>query len=137
MNALRAFLFRHYVVAMLAVAAALAVKAIIPTGYMLGEPSGTRTITVMLCADQNASAMKIVLPTGDAGQSRSDTSHKAKDSPCAFGALAAAGLSGADETLLAVALEHVIALGFAPITAPVLQGFFLLRPPLRGPPTLS
>ena len=39
--------------------------------------------------------------------------------------------------LLAVTLEHVIALGFAPVTVPVLQGFFLLRPPLRGPPTLS
>ena len=137
MNALRTLLHRRHALAMLVIVVALAVKAIVPAGYMLGEPSGTRTITVMLCADQNASAMKIVLPTGDTSQSHGDTSHKAKDSPCAFGALAAAGLSGADPALLAVALEHVIALGFAPVTMPVLQGFFLLRPPLRGPPTLS
>ena len=89
MNALRTLLHRRHALAMLVIVVALAVKAIVPAGYMLGEPSGTRTITVMLCADQNASAMKIVLPTGDTSQSHGDTSHKAKDSPCAFGALAA------------------------------------------------
>ena len=119
---------------MLIVAFALAIKAVVPTGYMLGSMVGARTISVMLCADQNAESVRIAIP---ANGSQDEGDHKARDSSCAFSALSFGAVGGADAPLLSAALDHIIALGFAPVATPVLQGFFRLRPPLRGPPLLS
>lgn len=119
---------------MLIVAFALTIKAVVPTGYMLGSMVGARTISVMLCADQNAESVRIAIP---ADGSQDEDHHKAKDGSCAFSALSFGAVGGADALLLSAVLDHIIALGFAPVTTPVLQGFFHLRPPLRGPPLLS
>ncbi len=45
-----------------------------------------------------------------------------------------ASLAGADALLLAAALAFILALGFAPATAPRPRRAVWLRPPLRGPP---
>jgi len=121
---------------MFLIALALMAKALVPAGYMIDSDDGARTITVQLCADTAASSTTITIPiAGDTGGQGKH--HKAAESPCAFTALSDSSLAGADPLLLAEALHHIIALGFAPVNAPTLQGAFHLRPPLRGPPALS
>lgn len=119
---------------MLLIAAALFVRAIIPAGYMPSDE--TRSFSIMLCADQNAASVRIDIPV-DTTSSQHDKNQSPSDHPCAFGGLSAASLSGADAVLLDSAIAHIIALGVAPVATPVLQGFFHLRPPLRGPPSFS
>lgn len=134
MTAVRALMNGRPVMAMLLVLLALLARALVPAGYMPAE--GSRSFTVMLCNDSNAQAIRIAIPVDAQGKDEGKGKGSHADSPCAFGALAGASLGGADAPLLAVALEHILALGFLPVTAPVLQGVFHLRPPLRGPPSL-
>ncbi|MGD9812579.1 MAG: hypothetical protein AB7U35_14810, partial [Sphingobium sp.] len=91
MISLRALLFRNAVLAMLMIGAALAVRALVPAGYM--PAPGSRTFTVMLCADQNATAIRIAIPMDTPGAPDGKSHHG--DSPCAFGSLAGASLGGA------------------------------------------
>lgn len=135
MSLWRALLLRNVSLTLSLVLAALFVRAIIPAGYM--PSSQSRSFTVMLCADQNATSMRITIPVDGSSVPHDGKSDHGSDSLCSFGGLAMGADSGADAALLAIALDHVIALGFAPVDAPVLQGLFYLRPPLRGPPSRS
>ena len=133
---IRALLHTRHATAMFLIALALMAKALVPPGYMLGSNEGARTITVQLCADTAASSTTITIPI--AGETDGQGKHhKAAESPCAFTALSDASLASVSPVLLADALEYIITLGFAPVSVPALQGFFHLRPPLRGPPALS
>ncbi|WP_206238710.1 hypothetical protein [Novosphingobium terrae] len=132
MTALRAFFLHHRRVAALLIALTLAMKALVPAGFMLGSDS--RVLTVQICADALGQQVtqKIVLPSSHSGEDKAKS-----DSPCHFTALGHAMLGGADPLLLAVALAFVLALGFAPVLAPAPRRIAFLRPPLRGPPALS
>lgn len=118
---------------MLIVALALCVKAIVPTGYMVG--GGERTLVVQLCSDGLGKAMmtRIAIPMAPASEQQPHE-QGGDDSPCAFGALSLGALAGADAPLLADAALFIIARGFAPVVALPLERLFHLRPPLRGPP---
>jgi hypothetical protein len=127
MSALRAFLFRHRLLALWLVAAALCVKMVVPAGFMVS--SDAKVLTIRICADSmgNDGIAKVAVPmTGTAG--------KSAKGECAFGALSMAMAAGADPALLALALAFILLLGFAPVPAPRLQRLARLRPPLRGPP---
>ncbi|RVU05815.1 hypothetical protein EOE18_07500 [Novosphingobium umbonatum] len=127
MGTLRAFLLAHRPLAALLVALALCVKALVPTGYMLG--TDTRTITVQICADSLGRQIikQIEIGHKDSQKAKPDTS-------CAFSGLHHAAMGGADPILLALALLFILALGFAPWHAPLHKRLAYLRPPLRGPP---
>jgi hypothetical protein len=132
MQLLRAFFLHHRRMAALLIALALAMKALVPAGFMLGHDS--RVITVQICADALGQQItqKIVLPSSHSGDDKAKS-----DSPCHFTALGHAMLGGADPVLLALALVFILALGFAPVLAPAPRRIAFLRPPLRGPPILS
>ncbi len=132
MQLLRAFFLHHRRMAALLIALALAMKALVPAGFMLGHDS--RVITVQICADALGQQItqKIVLPSSHSGDDKAKS-----DSPCHFSALGHAMLGGADPVLLALALVFILALGFAPVLAPAPRRIAFLRPPLRGPPALS
>jgi hypothetical protein len=132
MQLLRAFFLHHRRMAALLIALALAMKALVPAGFMLGNDS--RVITVQICADALGQQItqKIVLPSSHSGDDKAKS-----DSPCHFTALGHAMLGGADPVLLALALVFILALGFAPVLAPAPRRIAFLRPPLRGPPALS
>ncbi|WP_343610255.1 hypothetical protein [Novosphingobium sp.] len=132
MQLLRAFFLHHRRMAALLIALALAMKALVPAGFMLGHDS--RVITVQICADALGQQItqKIVLPSSHSGDDKAKS-----DSPCHFTALGHAMLGGADPLLLALALVFILALGFAPALAPAPRRIAFLRPPLRGPPVLS
>lgn len=133
MHAFRAFFLHHRRMAALLIALALAMKALVPAGFMLG--ADRHVLTVQICADTlgHQITQTITLPsTGHPAEEKAKS-----DSPCHFSALGHAMLGGADPALLVLALAFILALGFAPAPIPAPRRIAFLRPPLRGPPALS
>lgn len=132
MGQLRHWIARHRSLAALAVCAALALRVLVPAGYMIGSAPG-QTITVQLCDGMTKATVEIALP----GKTDNDGSsgHQAKEMPCAFAGLSAPGLTGADPALLADAVAAIVAGGvFTPAPLNLAGASAYLRPPLRGPP---
>jgi hypothetical protein len=137
MTRFRALTRRHARLALGLVALALAMKALVPAGFMLSA-AGDRFLTVTICADASgvAKQVRIAIPAkGEAGSDHSEAADKSQ--PCAFAGLGHAALGGADPVLLAAALAFILLIGFAPLRAPPTRDIPFLRPPLRGPPSLS
>jgi hypothetical protein len=130
MNPFRALILRHCVLAVLGVMAALSMKMVVPTGFMIGNE--TRVLTVQICdeAFTGYPVKQLVIPMKDGG----GESGKHGKGDCPFTALSMASLTGADAALLALALVFILALGFAPLQTHSAKPFLHLRPPLRGPP---
>lgn len=130
---MRAFFLKHRSMALMLVLVALCMKALVPTGYMVG--SSSKTLSIEFCSDglTQTAAKQIVIPMKDDAD-RSSGEHDGAKGDCAFSALSMASLGGAQPDLLADALVFIQATGFAPQPAPALQSSFDLRPPLRGPP---
>lgn len=85
MRALRRILLHNPALAVMLLALALAVRALVPAGYMAtGEG---RSITVTLCADASGTPQQIVVPLEDHGAGKDSPD---KHQPCAFAAMAAA-----------------------------------------------
>lgn len=134
---LRALVRDHARLTLVLLAVVLAVKALVPSGYMLAA-GGERFLTVTICADASGAAkqMKIALPgKGDAGGEHGEGN--AADQPCAFAGHAHGMLGGADPVLLAAALVFILLLGRAPFPVLPLRNIPFLRPQLRGPPLLT
>jgi len=131
---LRALIRQHQHVAMLIMALTLCVKALVPTGYMVGA-GATKFLTVQICSDglQTHQVTQIAIPI-HGGSKDGHTEQGTGDSPCAFSALSMASLGGADAPLLALALVFILALGLVTTVPAQLGRIFYLRPPLRGPP---
>jgi hypothetical protein len=134
---LRAFTCSHVRLSLALLALVLAVKALVPAGFMV-TPGGERFLTVMICADSTgvAQQVQIAIPAKDGAASDHPESGD-KDQPCAFAGLGLSALGGADPVLLAAALAFILLIGFAPLRAPPARDIPFLRPPLRGPPSLS
>lgn len=135
MIALRAFLLRHSTLALGLVALALAMKALLPAGYMPG--GDTRSFTIQLCSEgidgRHDLVRQITVPASDAVE-KAAAGHAKAQGTCPFGALGHALLGGADPVLLAAALAFILALGFAPVAVPAPRRRAHAWPPLRGPP---
>lgn len=132
MFSLRAFFRDHLGLYALVIALALAMKILVPAGYMPGEQA--KTFTVQICADAQGQHLTQQIAIPMKGDSNDSQGKHASDSVCSFTALAMGSLSGADIVLLAVALAFILATGFTPTTPPRLERIFHIRPPLRGPP---
>lgn len=133
MGWMRTFLNDHRKLALLLVALTLAMKVMIPTGYMIGSQG--KVLTVQICADGSGEHLtkQIVIPVE--GKSSSDHGNQGKaDQTCPFAGLSMASLGSVDPALLLIALAFILALGFAPTRAPHPKSASYLRPPLRGPP---
>lgn len=137
MPSLRALTHSYARLTLALVVLALAVKALVPAGYMISS-TGERFLTVTICADASGTPkqMRIAIPMKDGGKSNhSQAADKAQ--PCAFSGLGHAALGGTDPMLLAAALAFILLVGLAPLRAPPARDIPFLRPPLRGPPSLS
>lgn len=137
MTRLRALPHRYAQLTLMLLAIALAVKALVPAGYMI-SPAGDRFLTVTICADASDTPkqMRLAIPgKNETGDDHSETA--AKSEPCAFSGLGHTALGGADPILLAAALAFILFVGFAPLREPPARDLAFLRPPLRGPPSLS
>lgn len=129
MRGLRTFLLHNRGLAVLLVVLALAMKALVPAGYMVGTSS--RSLTILVCADGSGtlSAVKVNLPQ-DRDQSAAAKDHK----PCTFSGHGAASLGGADPIQLALALAFVLALGFRSLPPRRVKPTRHVLPPSCGPP---
>ena len=108
----------------------LAMKLIVPVGFMPSVTDGRFTFSI--CS--GAGPMVMAMPGMDHGKSSEPGQAGKSEPPCAFSGLAAPALAAADAVLLAIALLFVMALGMravAPRHAPATPH---LRPFLRGPP---
>lgn len=133
MHSLRALIRNHRHVALAILALAFAVKALIPTGFMVA-PAANTVLTISICADASGTAheMQVIVPGKGGG---SDAGKK--QGTCAFSGLAKAAASGTDAFLLALAFAFILVLGRAPAPRPPFSAIAHLRPPLRGPPTAT
>jgi hypothetical protein len=137
MARLRALIRDHARLTLVLLALALAVKAVIPAGFMLSS-GGERFLTVTVCSDATGVPRQMQIALPDKNEAKADHAEAAdKGAPCAFAGLGHALLGGADPVLLAGALAFILLIGLAPLTAPRLRGVPYLRPPLRGQPQLS
>jgi hypothetical protein len=140
MATLRTFLLTRRWLAFGLVALTLAVRALVPAGFMPGGAGASgQMLAISICADASGSAsqsQQILIPV------KSDPGHAAREGEvgkgqCAFSALAFAALDGADAPLLAAALAFVLAIGLAPARPLRLARIAGLRPPLGGPPATA
>ncbi len=137
MNRLRALIRDHARLTLVLLALALAVKAAVPTGFMLSA-GGDRFLTVTICSDASGTPkqMQIAIPgKQDSGGDHPDAANKATH--CAFSGLGHSSLGGADPLLLAAALTFILLIGLAPLPAPPRRELPFLRPQLRGPPAAA
>ncbi len=139
MNVVRRLILAHRYLAVMLCLATLALRLVIPTGYMISGEHGRFAIT--LCsgvAPQDPSAMMDMpgmhdMGSGDAHHGKSKD-HGKPEMPCAFSALSAQALGGADLVLLVAALAAVAAMALRVSPRSIVAAPAYLRPPLRGPP---
>lgn len=134
MGAWRALLKEHRWLALWLIAAALAVKALVPAGYMLAD-SGRKTLTMAICDGTGPAAMTIDVPM-DPDHAKAPDGGK-QDGGCAYAGLGHAMLGGADPVLLLAAIAFLLALGFAPAATPTVRRRAFALPPAQGPPNLA
>ena len=134
MKRIRTFLQSNIGVATLILALALAMKAFVPAGYMVGS-TAAKTLSVMVCDGQGNDTVKQIAVGGRSDGGANDHSKAAKE--CPFTALSMHSLSGTDPVLLVLALAFILALGFVPVPPIRIERRAFLTPPLRGPPVLS
>ncbi len=123
---------RH--VAALICAAALLLKLLVPTGYMIGSDHGAVAITI--CTGMTPATGMADMPGmhGNAADHGRSKDHGKAEQPCAFAGLSAAMTGAVDPIQLAELIAFVMAIGLVGVLLPTPAGPAFLRPPLRGPP---
>lgn len=114
------------------IALALAVRVIVPAGFMPAEQAGR--IVVMVCTGMGPQQVAIDVP-GLPG--KQDGASRVAGQPCAFAGLGLDLMPGADPVLLIAALAFILALGFVAVAAVRVARVRQLWPPMRGPPVFS
>lgn len=145
MTAIRRLSLKHRPFALWLVLMVLAVKLLVPAGFMVGVVDGR--VGLQICSGfgpvvaapmmaHHAMATGTMSEHADGGHGKAD-GHSAVDMPCPFAALAHGVAMPVDPLLLAMALAFVMALGVAAVRRAVPRSQPFLRPPLRGPPLLA
>lgn len=133
MKGIRTLLQRHRALAGLAMAFVLAVRLLMPSGFMLAPDA--RVLTVVICTGVvgEHQMAQLVIP-----QTEQKSGHDAgKSDPCPYSGLSMAATAGADVPLLAAALAFILALGFAAVAAISVGRTLYLRPPSHAPPVVA
>lgn len=118
----------------LLVACSLAVRLIVPAGFMPALDGGR--ITLQICSGMASTETMATMPTMHHG--KSDLPAKSRiETPCAFAGMGVAALGTVDPVLLlaAVLFAFLIASRAVSQVLPAPPG--RLRPPLRAPPLIS
>lgn len=155
MGELRTFLRARYLLAAGLIAFALAMKVLVPAGYMLNHSAAGSVLTICPNANPGMNLDREPVPhsahhADHASQHVDGMSHDVHnqgdehgkqgghgaDNTCPYSLMPIASLSGADGVQLAIALIFILALGYAAVASPRLTLIPFLRPPLRGPPEL-
>jgi hypothetical protein len=132
---------RH--LAVLICAAALALKLLVPAGYMIDRSHGRLTITI--CTSSTQPLVAAAMPTMDHampdhdGMDHGRTDHGKGDTgraemPCLFSSLSAAVTQATDPIQIAALIAFVMTSGIVAVVPSARPAPAHLRPPLRGPP---
>lgn len=108
-------------------------KVLVPAGYMPSVSAGS--ITIELCSGYGPQKM-VAAMSGMTHHPEKKGEHGKAEIPCAFAALSAPSLAGADPLLLALAIAFIVATVFRIGRPTAVSTPAFLRPPLRGPPSL-
>jgi hypothetical protein len=153
-RSLRSFCYRHIRIAALVIVAALALKALIPAGYMIASADG---FAIVPCPTEfgpaaasgpapatphdhhamvgHSAAMHHVMADPAPAPAKSDHGgHAAAQQACSYAILSLALLPGADPIQLAAALAFVLALWLVFSSSLRQLSPARLRPPSRAPP---
>lgn len=134
MLAFRTLLAQRPVPLLLLCVAALLLRLLVPTGYMVSSDQGQ--LSVVICSGVEARTVTMNMPgmQGDMPDHGNSTDHGTVELPCAFSGLSTPALSATDAVQLAALIAFVIATGAAGVVLPPPATRPYLRPPLRGPP---
>lgn len=132
MHAIRAFFRRHPRVAALVLTAALALRVLVPGGYMPTVTPGGLTVQVCTGAADGPGAMTIAVPGLQHHEQPGDVAH----GKCAYADLAQAMAGGPDLAMIAATLIFALRQALRPLRAPTIRRAAFVRPPLRGPPAI-
>ena len=136
-------LLAHRRLAVLICTAALMMKLLVPTGFMIAVDDGRLAIVVCpVTAPPEHGGGPMAMggdhaAMADHGTSERDEApgdHGKPELPCAFAGLSAASLAAVDPIQLAALVAFVLGMGLAALPLPPLPRRQHLRPPLRGPP---
>ena len=131
----RRLLAQRYLAALIC-AAALLLKLLVPTGYMIGDDHGRFAITI--CTGMVPATVMMDMPGmhGDAANHGNSKDHGKAEQPCAFAGLSAAMTGAIDPIQLADLIAFIMAIGMVGVLLSTPAGPAFLRPPLRGPPAI-
>lgn len=140
MVSIRSFWRSHALAAALIVLAALLVRSVVPSGYMIARDARGAHTALCLGAsgaptrDSEALAairkVEAIIAQNKAGQDPVQDASQV----CPYAVLSLGALPAVDPIQLAAAIVFVLALGFTLQHALVLQRPGFLKPPMRGPP---
>jgi hypothetical protein len=135
-QAFRRLVLTHRHLAALICVAALALRVLIPTGYMVSSDHGRIAITLCSGVVEQQPTMTMDMPGMDHAMPEhgKPKEHSKTEMPCAFSSLSAQALGGADSILLVAALAFVAAMALYAVPRTSIPAAPHLRPPLRGPP---
>ncbi len=131
-------LVRHYLnsyprlVGMFLVAV-LALKLLVPTGYMIAPDS--KSFTVQICTGMGMVEKTVTVSVDSHSSEKSD--RQASDKPCSFAGFAQLVLSAADPVLLIAALLFIMITALHVQSVSRVSARSRLRPPLRAPPAIA
>ncbi|MEO9130161.1 MAG: DUF2946 family protein [Sphingomonas sp.] len=127
---------RYRGLAVVLLVCALAMRMLVPSGFMPIFSGGA--ITIELCSgyEPQPMAMAMAMPGMTHHDGKKDQPGKA-EMPCAFSLLAASSLAAADPIQLAIFVVFVMALGSIAAQPIAIDVPSRLRPPLRAPPHIA
>lgn len=134
MLALRRLVLAHRPLAALICVAALALKLLVPPGYMISSEHDRIAITICSGMAPHAMDMGMASEMPEQGPSKE---HGKTETPCAFTSLSAQAVGSLDPLLLIIAIAFVMAVGRRFVAPHALLAQPYLRPPLRGPPVTA
>ena len=141
MTSLRRLLLDHRALALWLAALALAVRLLVPAGFMVGTVDGRPML--QLCSGYGPIVPPPMTMPHDGsmahdgdhrGGDHDKSGHAAADMPCPYAALAQAAATPVDPALLVFAIAFAMPLAARTKPRPALRDRAHLRPPLRGPP---
>lgn len=133
MHSFRRLVLSNRKFAGLLLALVLAMKLLMPAGFMPTVADGHIVITI--CSGSGPTKMVMAIPGMEHDKSGGEGHRDNTATPCAFSGLSTPSLAAADPVLLAAAILFVMVLGLRNAAPPVITASPHLRPPLRGPPT--
>lgn len=134
-HGIRRIVLTNRLLAGIVVALALAMKIIVPGGFM-PVIAGSQ-LMVSICSGTGPVQVEMAVPR-TAKSDAADPGHHGKvDQPCAYAGLISSSLAAVDALVLAAAILFILALAIHQIVLPAPAARHYSRPPLRGPPATA